>query len=295
MTTSISFDLLMERVTGGARLSADDIRELATAPDILSIGMLADAVRRRLHDTRATFLRMIECAADTIAETPIPAKVQEIRITGAPATLSDAADAIARAQSTGRSVTAFTWPDVERWAGGHAVAPVLGRLRDAGLEGLAALPLDGLSDADAVVEQLATAGYGQLRLTIDKAPASDRTGLFLRAAELQDRFSCIRVLSPLPMTLNAFKPTTGYEDVKMVAMARLAAPNIPTIQVDWRRYGPKLAQVALSFGADDIDGISGSDEAPEGRRRAPLEEIHRNIEAAGFQPVERDGRFTRVG
>jgi 2-iminoacetate synthase ThiH len=64
--------------------------------------------------------------------------------------------------------------------------------------------------------------------------------------------------------------------------------------VDWRRYGPKLAQVALTFGADDIDGVSSSDEAPEGRRRAPLEEITRNIVAAGFQPVERTGRFTAV-
>ena len=106
----------------------------------------------------------------------------------------------------------------------------------------------------------------------------------LRAAELQDRFGCIQALNPLPMTLAAFRPTTGYDDVKMVAIARLAAPNIPTIQVDWRRYGPKLAQVALTFGADDIDGVSASDEAPEGRRRAPLEEIRRNIEAAGFEP-----------
>ena len=70
------------------------------------------------------------------------------------------------------------------------------------------------------------------------------------------------------------------------------APSVPSLQVDWQRYGPKLAQVALTFGADDIYGVSASDEAPEGRRRAPLEEIRRNIEAAGFQPVERYGRST---
>jgi 2-iminoacetate synthase ThiH len=74
-------------------------------------------------------------------------------------------------------------------------------------------------------------------------------------------------------------------------MARLAAPNIPSIQVDWQLYGPKLAQVALTFGADDLDNVTASDEAPDGRRRAPLEEVRRNIEAAGFQPAERDGRF----
>jgi aminodeoxyfutalosine synthase len=76
-----------------------------------------------------------------------------------------------------------------------------------------------------------------------------------------------------------------------VAVARLAAPNIPMIQVDWLRYGPKLAQVALTFGADDLDAVSGSDHAPDGTRRAPMEELRRNILAAGLTPAERDGRF----
>jgi aminodeoxyfutalosine synthase len=143
-----------------------------------------------------------------------------------------------------------------------------------------------------VIDRLASAGFIQVRVSVEKAPADVRTNLLLHAGELQDRFGCIQSLSPLPMTLTAFRPTTGYDDVKMVAIGRLAAPGIPSIQVDWRRYGPKLAQVALTFGADDIDGISPSDEAPEGRRRAPLEEIRRNIEAAGFEAIERTGRFT---
>ena len=63
------------------------------------------------------------------------------------------------------------------------------------------------------------------------------------------------------------------------------------IQVDWLRYGPKLAQVALTFGADDLDEVSPSDESPDGRRRAPIEEVRRNIEAAGFVAAERDGFF----
>jgi 2-iminoacetate synthase ThiH len=50
----------------------------------------------------------------------------------------------------------------------------------------------------------------------------------------------------------------------------------------------------LTFGADDVDGVSALDEAPEGRRRAPLAEIRRNIEAAGLVPVERDGRFAVI-
>jgi aminodeoxyfutalosine synthase len=133
-----------------------------------------------------------------------------------------------------------------------------------------------------------------VRLTIEKAAAADRTQLLMGAAALQDRYACIQAINPLPTAMQTFRPTTGYEDVKMVALARLAAPNIPTIQVDWLRYGPKLAQVALTFGANDLDGVTASDDAPDGRRRAPIEEVRRNIEAAGFRPAERDGHYGLV-
>jgi len=296
MSISISRDALLERVSAGERLSADDIHDLAATPDILSIGMLADALRRRLHDTRTTFLRVAECALEAPSLESAQVKAQEIRITGSPAQLADAIRAVEVIKSKGnRTVSAFTWSDVERMASGASIAAVLKQLRGAGLDSVSVLPLDGQVDPALIVNELAAAGFTELRLTVDKAPADSRAGLLLRAAELQDRVGCIQAISPLPMTLSTFRPTTGYDDVKMVAIARLAAPNIPTVQVDWRRYGPKLAQVALTFGADDIDGVSASDEAPEGRRRAPLEEITRNIQAAGFEPVERTGRFTAIG
>ena len=91
--------------------------------------------------------------------------------------------------------------------------------------------------------------------------------------------------------VNPAVPTTGYDDVKRVALARLFLDDVPSIQVDWGLYGPKLAQVALTVGADDIDAVSPVDDMTEGRRRAPLEEVRRNIRAAGLEPVERDGRF----
>jgi 2-iminoacetate synthase ThiH len=70
---------------------------------------------------------------------------------------------------------------------------------------------------------------------------------------------------------------------------------VPSIQVDWSVYGPKLAQVALTVGADDVDAVSAEDDETLGRRRAPLEEIRRNILAAGQDPIERNGRFEPVG
>jgi aminodeoxyfutalosine synthase len=296
MSLSLSRDALMGRVSAGERLSSDDIRDLAATPDILSLGMLADVVRRRLHQTKTTFLRVAECAFDAPVIDAAQVKAHEIRVTGSPAQLADALRVVETIKSKGtRTVSALTWSDVERLAGSDDIGDVLKQLRGAGLDSLSVLPLDGQTDVATMVERLVSAGFAQIRLTVDKAPSEVRTNLLLRAGELQDRHGCIQAINPLPMTLATFRPTTGYDDVKMVAIARLAAPNIPTVQVDWRRYGPKLAQVALTFGADDIDGVSASDEAPEGRRRAPLEEIRRNIEAAGFEPVERTGSFVAVG
>jgi 2-iminoacetate synthase ThiH len=60
-------------------------------------------------------------------------------------------------------------------------------------------------------------------------------------------------------------------------------------------YGPKLAQVALTVGANDVDAVSPEDETSGGRRRAPLEEIRRNIRAAAQEPVRRNGRFEVLG
>jgi 2-iminoacetate synthase ThiH len=68
--------------------------------------------------------------------------------------------------------------------------------------------------------------------------------------------------------------------VRAVALARLVLPSVKNIQVDWAQYGPKLAQVALTFGANDLDRVSTSTTsrwaaADLGRRR------ERNIAAAG--------------
>lgn len=298
MTTSSTFDHLLERVNAGERLQADDIDQLAAAPDILSVGMLADALRRRLHGTRVTYVRVTACPFDGSCADAVPPAARELRLTGSPATLAGALSAVqgAKAAAGARPVSGFSWLDVERLAsgGGVAAARVLADLRAAGLDALAEIPLDAIDDAAAAVEALRTAGFDRLRLTNASAPVAARTALMLRAAALQERLGGIHAISPLPTVLDPMRPTTGYDDVKAVAIARLAAPGIQTIQVDWQRYGPKLAQVALTFGADDLDNVTASDESPDGRRRAPIEDVRRNIEAAGFTAAERDGRFHLV-
>jgi aminodeoxyfutalosine synthase len=112
--------------------------------------------------------------------------------------------------------------------------------------------------------------------------------------DLQQAVGAFRTFAPLPRTMSITTPTTGYDDVKTVALARLLLADVPSIQVDWSLYGPKLAQVALTMGADDVDGVIAADPGGLGARRSALEGIKMNIRAAGFNPVERDGRYERV-
>ena len=293
--TATVFDERLARVEAGEPLTADEIRDLSTSPDIVSLGMLADTMRRRLHGTRTTFLRVSSCPLNASFAEAVTPLAREICITGAPDTAAVAASAVrsAKAVAGNRTVCGFRWSDIERLADSAAARTAsLTELRREGLDAISELPLDTTADITAAVEQLCAAGFEQIRLTVESGGSASRPELWLKAASLHEACGRIHLLNPLPTALKSFRPTTGYEDVRSVAMARLAAPNVPVIQVDWTRYGPKLAQVALTFGADDVWGISPSDEAPEGRRRAPREEIRRNIEAAGFEAVERDGRFS---
>ena len=113
--------------------------------------------------------------------------------------------------------------------------------------------------------------------------------------DLQAAVGGFRAFAPLPRTMSVTTPTTGYDDLKQISLARLIVSNIDSIQVDWPLYGPKLAQVALTVGADDIDGVAAVDSGVLGTRRSPIEEIRGNIRAAGLDASERDGRFRLLG
>jgi aminodeoxyfutalosine synthase len=87
--------------------------------------------------------------------------------------------------------------------------------------------------------------------------------------------------------------TTGYDDLKNLAVARLMLDNFPHIKSFWIMIGPKLAQISLSFGVDDIDGtvieerITHSAGATTAQGMSRPELVHL-IREAGRIPVERD-------
>jgi aminodeoxyfutalosine synthase len=286
---------LASRLAEGRRLSDDEIGSLAGTHDIITIGMMADEVRRRLHRTRTTFLRVADVPASPEGATSWPAGAGEVRIVGTPLSRKAAVDRARQvsAQAKGTPVSGFSLADLERLAAGEGVTlrALLEELQAAGLELVADAAFDQLQDPERSVEEVNISGLALARLTIHQLASSDMPALFRRVAELQRRVAVIRAFAPLPRAFNPAVPTTGYDDLKRVALARLIVGNIASIQVDWSLYGPKLAQVALTVGADDVDAVSPEDATGEGRRRAPLEEIRRNIRAAGQEPLERNGRF----
>ncbi len=276
-------------------ISAAELTTLAATHDIISIGMLADDLRRERHGAKTTFVRVATTPADAGAPVIRPPSAGELRIVGVAASRAAAVARVREVASAaaGAAVTGFSLADPEALAARERVTlrALLEELRAAGLELVAEAPIDCLQDPRRSIEEVNIAGLSLARLTVEKLASADPMPLLKAVAELQRTVAVVRAFAPLPRRVSPAAPTTGFEDVKHVALARLVCDNVPSIQVDWALYGPKLAQVALTVGADDVDGVSAEDETSEGRRRAPLEEIRRNIIAAGQQPVERNGRF----
>lgn len=272
-----------------------ELETLSTTHDIIALGAAADEVRRQRHGTRTTFVRVQDVDATPGAPVqPLPS-AGEIRITGVPASAREAmqriTEVVAAAGST--PVSAFSLSDLEQLAASEQV-PLRTLLEDfkrVGLELVAYAPFERLRDPRLAIEEVNIAGLALARLAFDSLPSADVPALYRQVAALQYNVGVIHAFAPLPRTINPAVPTTGYDDVRRVALARLFVSNIDSIQVDWSLYGPKLAQVALTVGADDLDAVSPLDDTGEGRRRAPLEEVRRNIQAAGLEPVQRDGRF----
>ncbi len=289
-------DELFDRVAGGEPVSAAQAQMLLDTPDLIAVGSLGDDVRRRMHGTRTTFVRVFEVHVDAPpAALPAGVAAGECRIVGRPSSLAAALAAV-RATfglAAGQPVTGFSLAELQALAAaeGRPLDEIIAGLRDAGLEAIADVALDLPDDAPPAIETARGAGLRVQRMTVHTLAPGARIASVERARDLQALVGGFMAFAPLPRSVPVTAPTTGYEDVKQVAIARLVAANIPSIQVDWPLYGPKLAQVALTVGADDVDGVAAFDPGTLGTRRSAIEEIRGNIRAAALEPVERDGRF----
>ena len=273
---------IAERARAGEALTAAEIDELGTA-DILSLGMLADEVRRARVGDSVTYSRVVELGTDASG-----ASGAEVRISVLPGTLDDAEALIAEARMLAgpQLLTGFSLADIadRHWG---KLADVLKRLKRAGLDAIAEAPIDRLHDAEDALRACETADLPVRCLSLQSPIGSDgRSSWLIHLRDLVRKFPKIETVNPLSREQSVAVPTTGYEDVRAVALARLVLP-VKIIQVDWAQYGPKLAQVALTFGANDLDRVSTVDDESLGKRRTSVEDVKRNIAAAGFTPVER--------
>jgi aminodeoxyfutalosine synthase len=132
----------------------------------------------------------------------------------------------------------------------------------------------------------------------------DRADHLVKLRELQDETGGFQTFIPLAFhpdntPLEHISPTTGFDDLKNIAVSRLMLDNIPHIKAYWVMMTPRIAQIAQRFGSDDLDGTvveekiyhdAGATTSQSLRRS----ELLRLIELAGRRPVERDTLYRPV-
>jgi aminodeoxyfutalosine synthase len=132
----------------------------------------------------------------------------------------------------------------------------------------------------------------------------DRIDHMLKLRDLQDTTGGFQAFIPL-----SFQPhnteikksvyTTGFDDLKTLAISRLMLDNFDHIKAYWVMLGEKIAQVSLNFGVDDLDGTVVDEriaKAAGGTTDGSMtkEEIVRLIKQADRTPVERDTVYNVV-
>jgi aminodeoxyfutalosine synthase len=129
----------------------------------------------------------------------------------------------------------------------------------------------------------------------------ERIDHMLRLRELQDLAFIPLAFHPENTVFErrGWRHTTGADDLKMIAVSRLMLDNIPNIKAYWIMMGMPLAQVALHFGANDVQGTvvreaifhaAGARTETEQK----IEQLVRFVRAAGRVPVQRDTLYREL-
>jgi aminodeoxyfutalosine synthase len=132
----------------------------------------------------------------------------------------------------------------------------------------------------------------------------ERVDHLVRLRESQDKTHGFVAFIPLEFhpdntALSHLPKPTGIDDLKTIAVSRLLLDNFDHIKAYWIMLTPRIAQIALRFGANDLDGTVVEEKiyhdagatTPERLSRVELERL---IRAAGCVPVERDTLYNRI-
>jgi aminodeoxyfutalosine synthase len=134
--------------------------------------------------------------------------------------------------------------------------------------------------------------------------ARHRVDHLLRLRTLQDETGGFQTFIPLAFhpentELASLRKPDALFDLRMIALSRLLLDNFDHIKAYWIMLGEQTAQLALSYGADDMDGTvvheliyhDAGARTPEGMT---VEQLHQLIREAGRVPVERDTLYRRI-
>jgi aminodeoxyfutalosine synthase len=201
------------------------------------------------------------------------------------------------------------------------VREVLERLRDAGMDSLPGggaeifservrrIICDHKIDGEEWIETARTAHQLGLRSNCTMLYGhiendEDRSDHLVKLRGLQDETNGFVTFIPLAFhpdntPLQHIPKTTGFLDIKNIAVARLMLDNIPHIKAYWIMMTPRIAQIALRFGADDIDGTVVEEKIYHDAGATTSQSLRRTellalIRKAGRKPIERDTLYHPV-
>jgi aminodeoxyfutalosine synthase len=117
--------------------------------------------------------------------------------------------------------------------------------------------------------------------------------------DVQDRTGGFTHFLPFAFSNADYPPTTGYDDIKMIAVSRIFLDNFTHIRAYWSHLGLKGAQLALAFGADDLNGLKQKGRIIHSSGGGPSKAVKKEdminiIRDAGRVPAERNILFELV-
>lgn len=222
-----------------------------------------------------------------------------------------------REQRPGVHIQAFTCVEIAHFAEkfGKSVRRILSELRDAGLGSLPGGGAEVFSTRirrDLCPTKLSPGGWIEVAKTAHRMgirsnatmlyghqeTVEERVDHLLALREAQDETGGFLTFIPLAFhsdntELEGLPATTGFDDLRAVAVSRLMLDNFEHIKSFWIMVGTKIAQLSLRFGADDIDGTVVQEKithmaGAQTSECLSVDELLRLIRGAGCRPVERD-------
>jgi len=347
--------IIDDKVLAGERIDGAEALELLKSNDLLRLGFLASAVRKRLHpeplvtyvidrNINYTDVCISACKFCAFYKAPedsdgsvlsfdeLRQKIEETKDLGGTQILLQGGlhpdlpfsfyeEMVSFMKGLDIHIHGFSPPEIWHFSeiAGLPVPEVMARLKKAGLDSIPGGGAEILNEECRAQTSPRKCGASQWIEVMDEAhkqglrtsatmmfghveSLEDRIEHLQRIRDLQDRTGGFTAFIPWPFqpdnTVLAHLPkTSAFTYLKMLAVSRIFLDNVDNIQASWVTQGPKVAQLSLSFGANDFGStmIEENVVAAAGVSfRLSESEIKTLVEGAGYLPRQRLMDYTLV-